>query len=34
MTVAAALANAANDALRPLGIGITELPITRPRCGS
>jgi 2-furoyl-CoA dehydrogenase large subunit len=31
MTVPAVLANAVSDALRPLGIGITELPITRPR---
>jgi 2-furoyl-CoA dehydrogenase large subunit len=31
MTAPAVLANAARDGLRPLGIGITELPITRPR---
>jgi carbon-monoxide dehydrogenase large subunit len=28
--VPAVLANAVSDALRPLGIGITELPIRRP----
>jgi 2-furoyl-CoA dehydrogenase large subunit len=31
MTVPAVIANAVSDALRPLGIGITELPMTRPR---
>jgi len=31
MTIPAVLANAVSDALRPLGIGITELPMTRPR---
>jgi CO/xanthine dehydrogenase Mo-binding subunit len=31
MTVPAVLANAVSDALRPLGVRITELPITRPR---
>ena len=31
MTVPAVIANAVSDALRPLGVGITELPITRPR---
>ena len=31
MTVPAVLANAVSDALRPLGIEVTELPLTRPR---
>ena len=31
MTVPAVVANAVSDALRPLGVAITELPITRPR---
>jgi hypothetical protein len=28
MTVPAVIANAVSDALRPLGVGITELPMT------
>jgi len=31
MTIPAVIANAVSDALRPLGVRITELPITRPR---
>ena len=31
MTVPAVIANAVSDALKPLGVGITELPMTPAR---